>query len=242
MKRTVPLVIAAVTGFVLIASYFIPYAQTWGEEAMIWFDILAAVAFILGGGNLLKMHLQKISNRRAGWGFSIVTISAFLITLYIGLSKMGVNPAEKYPEFPWSGNYLEAASGFGWIYHHLYVPLTATMFALLAFFIASAAFRAFRAKNTEALILLGTAFILLFGRTYAGIYVSQPIVDWLTAITGAEAGSLVGLRLDRISTTITSIFVLAGNRAITIGIALGIVSLSLKVLLGVDRSYLGSEE
>ena len=59
MKRTVPLVIAAVTGVILIVSYFIPYAQSWGEEAMIWFDILAAIAFVLGGGNLLKMHLLK---------------------------------------------------------------------------------------------------------------------------------------------------------------------------------------
>jgi len=242
MKRTVPLAIAAVTGFVLIVSYFIPYMQSWGEEAMIWFDILAAVAFVLGGGNLLKTHLQKISNRRAGWGFSIVTISAFLITLYIGFSKMGVNPAENFPEFSWSGDYLTESGGFGWIFHHIYLPLAATMFSLLAFYIASAAFRAFRAKNTEAMILLGTAFLVLFGRTHAGIYVSQPVVDWLTAISGAEAGSLAGLRLDRITSTITSIFIIAGNRAITIGIALGIVSLSLKVLLGVDRSYLGSEE
>ena len=172
MKRTVPLAIAAVTGFVLIVSYFIPYMQSWGEEAMIWFDILAAVAFVLGGGNLLKTHLQKISNRRAGWGFSIVTISAFLITLYIGFSKMGVNPAENFPEFSWSGDYLTESGGFGWIFHHIYLPLAATMFSLLAFYIASAAFRAFRAKNTEAMILLGTAFIVLFGRTHAGIYLS----------------------------------------------------------------------
>ncbi len=242
MKRTIPLWIAAVTGFVLIASYFIPYAQSWGEEAMIWFDILAAVAFVLGGGNLLKMHLQKISNRRAGWGFSIVTVAAFLITLYIGLTKMGVNPAEKFPEWSWSGDYLEEGGGFGWIYHYVYLPLAATMFSLLAFFIASAAFRAFRAKNTEAIILLGTAFIILFGRTYAGIFVSQPIVDGLASLTGAEAESFMGLRLDRVTSSITSVFILAGNRAITIGIALGIVSLSLKVLMGVDRSYLGSEE
>ena len=165
MKRTVPLVIAAVTGVILIVSYFIPYAQSWGEEAMIWFDILAAIAFVLGGGNLLKMHLQKISNRRAGWGFSVVTISAFLITLSIGLSKMGVNPAEKFPEWSLSGDYLQEGGGFKWMYDYIYLPLAATMFSLLAFFIASAAFRAFRAKNAEAMILLGTAFIVLFGRT-----------------------------------------------------------------------------
>ena len=83
---------------------------------------------------------------------------------------------------------------------------------------------------------------MLFGRTYAGIYVSQPIIDGLASITGAEVESLMSLRLDRITSTITQVFILAGNRAITIGIALGIVSLSLKVLMGVDRSYLGSEE
>ena len=36
------------------------------------------------------------------------------------------------------------------------------------------------------------------------------------------------------------VFNTAGNRAIMIGIALGTASVSLKILLGVDRSYLGS--
>ncbi len=227
MKRTVPLIIAAVTGFVLIVAYFIPYTESWGEKAMIWFDILAAIAFLLGGGNLLKVHLQKISSRRAGWGFSVVTLLAFLITLVIGLSKFDVNPSEQFPENSWSGDYVADGSGFWWIYQFVYLPLAATMFAMLAFYIASAAFRAFRAKNPEAIILLTTAFIVLIGRTYAGVF----LTGWLP-----EA-----LRFDNLTGTIMSVFNLAGNRAITIGIALGIVSLSLKVLLGVDRSYLGSD-
>ena len=102
------------------------------------------------------------------------------------------------------------------------------MFALLACFIASAAFRAFRAKNTEAIILLSTAFIVLVGRTYAG-----------TALTGWMPEAL---QFDNLTGTIMNVFNLAGNRAITIGIGLGVVSLSLKILLGVDRSYLGTEE
>ena len=60
MKRNVPLLITALGGFILIISYFIPATQGLGEVAAIWFDILASIAFILGGGNLLKIHLKKI--------------------------------------------------------------------------------------------------------------------------------------------------------------------------------------
>ena len=242
MKRTIPLLIAAITGFVLIISYFIPPAASWGDKAMIWFDILASIAFVLGGGNLLKIHLQKISDRRAGWGFSLITVAAFLITMGIGLGKFGVPPAESFPDYTWSGDYLAENGGFFWIFQHIYLPLASTMFALLAFFIASAAFRAFRAKNSEAIILLVTAFIVLLGRTYAGIWLSQSPLETLGDKIFSDPEALSMFRLDRLVEMIMGVFNLAGNRAINIGIALGIAALSLKVLLGVDRSYLGSED
>ena len=228
MKRTLPLLIAAVTGFVLIGAHFVPYTQSWGEEAMIWFDILAAIAFILGGANLVKINLKKISDRKAGWGYAAVTVIAFFLTLVVGMAKMGVHPSPQFAQFAWSGDYVQQGSFFWFIYQYSFYPLGATMFALLACFIASAAFRAFRAKNPEAIILLSTAFIVLVGRTYAG-----------TALTGwlPEA-----LHFDNLTGTIMNVFNLAGNRAITIGIGLGVVSLSLKILLGVDRSYLGTKE
>jgi len=95
MKRTVPLLITAVVGTVLIASRFIPAAESWGESAAIWFDILAAVAFVLGGGNLLKLQLRKISDRKPGWGYAAVTLIAFLVMLASGLGKIGSQPAEQ---------------------------------------------------------------------------------------------------------------------------------------------------
>lgn len=232
MKRTVPLLIAAATGFVLIATSFVPPLQGWGEDAMAWFNILAAIAFILGGGNLLKMHLQKISNQRAGWGYSLITLVAFLVTLAVGLFKVGATPSSEFPNHPWAASYEQPGTAFWWIFEYVFTPLNMTVFGLLAFFIASAAFRAFRAKNTEAIILLVTAFIVLWGRTYAGVITTE----WLP-----ETGTLSGLRLEKLSDTIMSVFNMTGMRAIMIGIALGIVSTSLKVLLGVDRSYLGSD-
>ena len=231
MKRNVPLLITALGGFILIISYFIPATQGWGEVAAIWFDILASIAFILGGGNLLKIHLKKISDKSVGWAYSAITLAAFLITLFVGLGKVGVNPNPLYPEYGLSGHYREIGSPFWWLYEYAFKPLTATMFAMLAFYISSAAFRAFRAKNIEAILLLVTAFIILLGRTFAGVYLTAWLPDWMS-----------GLKIENLTVFIMSVFNTAGNRAIMIGIALGIASTSLKVLLGVDRSYLGSGE
>ncbi len=229
MKRLVPMWITAIAGVVLIVSYFSPYTQGWGDATTIWFDILAGIAFILGGGNLLKVHLKKISDRARGWGYSGILLVAFLATLWVGLAKVGVHPADRYPTFAWSGEYNQTGSAFWWVYEYGFKPLQATTFAMLAFYIASAAFRAFRAKNMEAILLLSTAFIILLGRTYAGVV----LTDWMPK-------ELVGLRLENLSDYIMQVFNRAGNRGIMIGIALGIASTSLKVILGVDRSYLGS--
>ncbi|MCA9017055.1 MAG: hypothetical protein KDA77_17115 [Planctomycetaceae bacterium] len=240
MKRTIPLLISAITGFVLIGTAFIPKFVDWGNDAMAWFNILAAFAFILGGGNLLKMQLQKISAQQAGWGYSAVTLIAFFITLVVGLLKVGVHPNVNFPEYAWSGDYLEEGSAFWWLFEYIFYPLSATMFALLAFYISSAAFRAFRAKNTEATILLVIAVIVLLGRTYAGVW----LTGWLPnePILGNSGVTYSDFHLPHLSEIIMDDFTTPGMRAITIGIALGVASTSLKVLLGVDRSYLGSDQ
>jgi hypothetical protein len=141
----------------------------------------------------------------------------------------GLFAAAHVLKYPWSGEYNQQGSAFWWIYAYVFQPLTATMFALLAFYVASAAFRAFRAKNLEAILLLGTAFIILLGRTFAGVL----LTSWVPE-------SIAGFRVENLTIYIMSVFNTAGNRAIMIGVALGVASTSLKVLLGVDRSYLGS--
>jgi len=48
VKRTVPLAIAIVAGFVLLVANFIPYAEDWSLTAQEWFNILAVGAMLLG--------------------------------------------------------------------------------------------------------------------------------------------------------------------------------------------------
>lgn len=229
MKRTVPLLIAIIAGYVMIVAYFIPATQGWSEVVTEWFNILAAIAFILGGGNLLSIHLRKLSDRAAGWGYSVIVLVSFFLTLGVGLLKVGVTPSTTSPAYPWSGDYLQEGSAFWWTYEYAFKPLTATMFSMLAFYVASAAFRAFRAKNAEAILLLGTAFLILLGRTFAGPF-----------LTGWFPDQIAFLKFENLTVFIMQAFNTAGSRAIMIGIALGTASVSLKILLGVDRSYIGS--
>ena len=66
---------------------------------------------------------------------------------------------------------------FLWLFENVQVPLDATMFSLLAFFIASAAFRAFRARNVEAALLLISACVVILGLT-------PPFIHWWNSAFG----------------------------------------------------------
>jgi hypothetical protein len=224
VKRTIPLVITFSVGLLLIVAMFIPHDPFHGLDSnfSIFYDVIAVFAFILGGGNLLKVHLNKVQNKRTDWKYSLVTLGGFFLMLCAGLFKIGVSS--------WSGDYQASGSLFKYLYDATFQPLQATMFSLLAFFVASASYRAFRAKTREATILLVAAFVILLRPTPLGYYLTY----WLPR-------PLQFLHIPNLSTWILSVPNMAGQRAIMIGIALGIVSTSLRLILGIERSYLGSE-
>ena len=147
-----------------------------------------------------------------------------MVTLAAGLFKIG-NPDGM------TGVVAAQGSLFNFTYDAMFTPLQSTMFSILAFFVASASYRAFRARNVEASLLLGAALIILLGRTFVG-----------AALTAWLPESLEFLSIPSLSNWIMSVVNLAGQRAIMIGIALGIISTSLKIILGVERSYLGGRE
>jgi hypothetical protein len=121
----------------------------------------------------------------------------------------------------WGARTGEDGRVFTWLYDRVFAPCNATMFALLAFFIASAAFRAFRMRNTESALLLGAAILVMIGLVPIG----RAISDWLPWL--AE--------------WIVEVPNIAGRRAIMMGAALGAVATGLRIILGIERSYMGSE-
>ena len=109
--------------------------------------------------------------------------------------------------------------------------LAAAMFSLLAFFVASAAYRAFRARNKEATLLLVAAVIVMIGRVPVGSYLYH-LIPWV--------GSRYPNFLNDITSWIMNYPNTAGQRGIMIGAALGAVSMALRMLLGIERSYLAA--
>lgn len=103
---------------------------------------------------------------------------------------------------------------------HIMIPILSTMFALLAFFIASAAYRAFRARNVMASLLLIAALIVMLR--------FNPYLPF------AETGFW-----SKASNWLMNVPNLAAQRAIVIGIGLGAVATAIKVMLGIERGYMG---
>jgi hypothetical protein len=166
-KRQWPIIIAFVMGILMWARFYVPTAesQTLQDEFVRWDRIIAGFASLLGILSLLHYHMSKIRLKRAGFGFSYVTILAFFIMALAGFMPW---PVPGFAEAHTSGD------GFHmWMYKYMFSPMQATMFSILAFYIASAAFRAFRARSFEATALLITACVMMIGRVPIGELISQ---------------------------------------------------------------------
>ncbi|MBN1550516.1 hypothetical protein JW979_03555 [bacterium] len=207
MKRRIPILIVSITGFLLTVQYFCPhpYSEAFYNNALDWLVIIGIFAMPLGIYSMVRIQFQKVARQESGWGFAVIS----LISLFVMLG-LGYTP-----------KCLEAGSFFMKLFEFIYIPIQATMFSLLAFYIASAAYRAFRARNLLASIVLVSAILVMLGRVPIGMAIHPifpEIADWIMNFPN-----------------------MAAQRAINIGLGLGAASTAIKIVLGVERSYMGFE-
>lgn len=124
---------------------------------------------------------------------------------------------------------IEPDSLFMWFFDHCFVPLDATMFSLLAFYIASAAFRAFRARSFEATALLISGCLVMIGRVPLGEQIA------------VQAGNF-HLSVADVASWILNNPNSAAQRGILLGVILSQVAISLRILFGIERTYMGGGE
>lgn len=230
MRSTLPLIISLVVGLLMVGEFFIPHWRYHlvTENLLEWGVILAAGAFFLGLINLLQVNLPKILERQPDWQYKVVMMVGLVATLIAGFSGGDQRISDGY--------------SYRWIYDFVLVPLNATMFALLAFYIASAAFRAFRARNLDATILLLAAIVVMIARVPAGEVLGQTISGAISSVLGDWTLTFLPENfLSQFMNWLMDVPNTAARRAIFIGAALGAIATGLRIILGIERSHLGAD-
>ena len=205
MRMRGPVALSFVIGSLLMVQFFVPHqtSQIFYGKMLEWLIIIAIFMFFFALRSLVIYHIRRIKRKTEHWPYSLVTFAGL-----IGMALVGVVGG------------IGQESLFQKFYNHLFAPMESTMFALLAFFIASAAVRAFRARTPEATLLLVTATIVMLGRVPIG-------------------GEAVHLGISNGVEWIMSVPNMAAQRGIVIGVGLGMISTALKIVLGIERGYLG---
>ncbi len=200
MQHLFPTIIAIVTGFIVLAEFLLG-VEVVGQKLLDWVVILAAFAVFLGLLNVVRVHgarLLRPGNSLLDRFYSLVLLLTVTVVLVIGIGG---------PHTPL----------LNWTYHYVYVPLSATMFSLLAFYMASAAYRVLRLRSWEAAVMLVVGLVVLLGQIPMGSDwpILQDLREWVLSVPA-----------------------LAGIRGILIGAALGAITTGLRVLMGLERRFL----
>lgn len=203
MKRVLPTAIAMAVGFLVLVDFFFDnfYLNALGVTLINWVVIIAAFALILGFLNVLAFHLRKIIQRQEGWPYSIALLVVAGVVLFGGLAS-----AQGY-----------RAPLVRAVFDYVQTPLQASIFSLLAFYMASAGYRAFRARNFETLLLVVACLVVLVGQAPLARYIWErlpALKDWVLGVPST-----------------------AGARGIVIGVALGGLATGVRLLVGLDRPY-----
>ena len=208
MKTTeAPMIIGSIMGVILILEYFltIPVLATIGSNLRQWGIIVAGFALMLAALNLVRIHLLRLSESKDA------EEKIFSIVLLAGLFSITISGI----------GFGQETAVFRFLFDDMVVPLGATIFASLIFFIVSASFRAFRARNLDATLLLVAGVLIMLGK--------------------APVGEVVWAQFPALAEWIQDYPNLAGNRGILIGTGVGTVALGLRILTGLDRSHLGGQ-
>jgi hypothetical protein len=196
-------IVAFLAGLFMAAQYFVKtdFTILIYRAILDYYQVIFAVTMLVGGISMLKHHSAIIASRQEGKFYSGLAVGGVLFMI-IAAAMFGTGTNSPYQ----------------WAFNNLQAPMQATMFSLLAFFVASAAYRGFRIRSKPALVLALTAVIVLIGRSAFGDLISDRLPE------------LAGWIFNNPSS--------AAKRGILIGVGLGSVATALRVILGIERSYM----
>jgi hypothetical protein len=176
------------------------YLSAWYESVNDFFVVLGSLAWGMGLLSLWLVHSGNIRKRRPEWYLSVLFFAAVIVGSVAGA---GFGAPETSKE--WTKRLSDI------VLFDLLRPLGSTIFSLLTFYLASAAYRSFKAKSREAVLMMASSIIVILGQL--------SIHPTLTTT----------------STWILYIINSASVRALEFGLMLGAIAIGLRLWLSLER-------
>ena len=233
-RRWLIALVTFVAGLFFALEYFYPvkdgenFLTDWIEPVSTMVAVIGAFTVGLGIYSLCQVHGRNVARRRAGYHNSLAFFLAMIAMLVLGLWDHYLHLPEPLPQvLPWPKATYEI------LFNGLFAPLQAATFSLLAFYIASAAYRAFRIRTAEAALMMVAAFIVMIGQV--------PVGAWLTGSIPLQTGWAF-FRLEALGDWIMRWLNMPAQRGIVFGIAIGALAMSLRIWLSLERGTFFSEQ
>ncbi|MFN7019338.1 MAG: hypothetical protein ACK4RG_08730 [Fimbriimonadales bacterium] len=199
-------------------------------------QVIIALSLGLGTYGLIRLHLRNAVQRRPQWGYSLVLLIAFVTMAFFSvwntLAEKELLGVQRTP-------LLERA--FTLLFDYTLIQLDATMFSLIAFYIFSAAYRAFRIRSIEASILMFTAMVVMIGIVPLGKFISDSmrlpttLTDEMRTNPFMLENILYNLRLPQIADWILNALNAPVQRAIEFGVGIGALAMAIRLWLSLER-------
>lgn len=202
VKQRLPFIVLAIAAVLMMAFRIIdfgPNTTKYRNELDVWSKTSTELAFLLGAINFTRLHYGNVKRRRPNWIYSVVAIAAMVVSFIITVSNGVKGPITLF------------------VVDSIANRIDSAIYALLGFYVCSAAYRSFKLKNVEATILLVSAVILMLGQ--------------------APIGEVIIPGMSKVSNWVLNVPNSAAMRGIRIGAGIGGFAASIRVVLGLERSW-----
>jgi hypothetical protein len=250
-KRSLIVMLTFLAGLFYFLEFFIPPDPTTEEARIAGFSltqaattvgnaalVIAGFTFLLGVYNLVHIHGNKVRRRRTDWPHSLAFFAGFLAMTVFAFWKdwqswFGGPRAPSWVNDTNPANAARPHDVYTFLFEGFLRNLEATMFSILAFYIVSAAYRAFRIRTGEAAVLMIVALILMMGQVPMGM----ALTNWIP-----QSGVVSILRIENFSQYILTAINSPVQRAIGFGLGLGFLAMALRIWLSLERGTYFSQE
>ena len=177
MKQRLPVIIAAVSGLVMLAAFFFqPFTAPYLGLVLNWAIIVSSVALLVAIASLFVTHIRFILKGRRGFLYSIILVLTFLATLILGWHLGLDHPA-----------YLKGIQT-------VLVPLENALMALIALILMSAAVKIFRVRGWSVLTISFGVSALVFLFLNLGFFQFDSVPGLGAIVSALQRLPLIGAR------------------------------------------------